>query len=58
MASTPARPVENAGENLLLLAAESGFLAANIPGLRKAAILMVAIGDELAKTLFFKPERR
>jgi flagellar motor switch protein FliG len=52
MASTPARPVENAGENLLLLAAESGFLAANIPGLRKAAILMVAIGDELAKTLF------
>jgi flagellar motor switch protein FliG len=52
MASTPARPVENAGENLLLLAAESGFLAANISGLRKAAILMVAIGDELAKTLF------
>jgi flagellar motor switch protein FliG len=52
MASTPTRPVENAGENLLLLAAESGFVAANIPGLRKAAILMVAVGDELAKTLF------
>jgi len=52
MASTPTRPVENAGENLLLLAAESGFVAANISGLRKAAILMVAVGDELAKTLF------
>jgi flagellar motor switch protein FliG len=35
-----------------MLAAESGFVAANISGLRKAAILMVAVGDELAKTLF------
>jgi len=52
MASAPTRPVENAGENLLLLAAESGFVAANISGLRKAAILMVAVGDELAKALF------
>jgi flagellar motor switch protein FliG len=52
MASTPTRPMGNAGENLLLLAAESGFEAANISGLRKAAILMVAVGDELAKTLF------
>jgi flagellar motor switch protein FliG len=51
MASMPARSVENAGENLLLLAAESGFVAASISGLRKAAILMVAVGDELAKSL-------
>ena len=33
-------------------AARGGFAPAEIPGLRKAAILMVAIGDELAKTLF------
>src|SRR5258708_22511744 len=32
--------------------AESGFVAADVSGLRKAAILMVALGDELAKTLF------
>ena len=39
------------GENQLLLAAESGFTPAEIPGLRKAAILMVALGDELGKEL-------
>src|ERR1700722_11755694 len=39
-------------QNPLLLTPESGFVPAEIPGLRKAAILMVAIGDELAKTLF------
>lgn len=38
--------------NPLLLPEESGFEAAELPGLRKAAILMVALGDELAKTLF------
>jgi flagellar motor switch protein FliG len=39
-------------QNPLLLPAESGFAPAEIPGLRKAAILMVALGDDLAKTLF------
>jgi flagellar motor switch protein FliG len=34
------------------LTPEAGFVPAAISGLRKAAILMVAIGDELAKTLF------
>ena len=34
-----------------LLTAEAGFEPADLPGLRKAAILMVALGDELAKTL-------
>ncbi|WP_255550706.1 flagellar motor switch protein FliG [Granulicella sp. dw_53] len=34
-----------------LLLAESGFVAADVPGIRKAAILMVALGDELAKML-------
>jgi len=36
----------------LLLPEEAGFAPADIPGLRKAAILLVALGDELAKTLF------
>jgi flagellar motor switch protein FliG len=39
-------------QNPLLLPAEAGFMPAEISGLRKAAILMVAIGDELAKALF------
>jgi flagellar motor switch protein FliG len=39
-------------QNPLLLPAEAGFAPAEIPGLRKAAILMVAVGDELAKVLF------
>lgn len=38
--------------NPLLLPAEAGFEASEMSGLRKAAILMVALGDELAKTLF------
>jgi flagellar motor switch protein FliG len=38
--------------NPMLLPAESGFVPADMPGLRKAAVLMVALGDELAKTLF------
>src|ERR1700723_4663336 len=44
--------VETMRQNPLLLTPVAGFEPAEIPGLRKAAILMVAIGDELAKTLF------
>jgi flagellar motor switch protein FliG len=51
MAGIDTRPMDGDNETLLL-AAESGFVAANISGLRKAAILIVAVGDELAKTLF------
>ncbi len=36
----------------LLLPAEAGFIPADVSGLRKAAILMVALGDELAKAMF------
>src|SRR5271170_6475942 len=43
---------ESMRQNSLLLPSEAGFVPADIPGLRKAAILMVAIGDELAKKLF------
>ncbi len=39
-------------QNPLLLPSEAGFAAADLTGLRKAAILMVAVGDELAKMLF------
>jgi flagellar motor switch protein FliG len=39
------------GDNQLLLAAETGFSPANLPGLRKAAILLLAVGDELGKQL-------
>lgn len=46
------REAESVRHNPLLLPAEAGFAPADIPGLRKAAILMVALGDELAKTLF------
>ena len=35
-----------------MLLTDTGFIAAEVSGLRKAAILMVALGDELAKTLF------
>ena len=34
------------------LAAESGFEASELPGLRKAAILVMALGEELSSTLF------
>ena len=44
--------VETMRQNPLLLTPEAGFVPSEISGLRKAAILMVAIGDELAKTLF------
>src|ERR1700759_2089797 len=43
---------ESMRQNALLLTPDAGFTPAEMPGLRKAAILMVAIGDELAKTLF------
>jgi flagellar motor switch protein FliG len=46
------RGAEAMRQNPLLLPAESGFAPAEISGLRKAAILMVALGDDLAKTLF------
>ncbi|MEO6912221.1 MAG: flagellar motor switch protein FliG [Edaphobacter sp.] len=46
------REAESMRQNPLLLPAESGFAPSNLPGLRKAAILMVALGDDLAKTLF------
>jgi flagellar motor switch protein FliG len=52
MASMAVPPIERGSENPLLLAAESGFMPADIPGLRKAAILLMAVGDQLAKTLF------
>jgi len=51
MTSAPARATEEGQDNALLLAAESGFVPANISGLRKAAILMVAVGEELATVL-------
>lgn len=51
-AATQMRDVDMTRPNPLLLPEESGFAPAEIPGLRKAAILMVALGDELAKTLF------
>ena len=39
------------GDSQLRLAAETGFTPANLPGLRKAAILLLAVGDELGKQL-------
>ncbi|HTH52949.1 MAG TPA: flagellar motor switch protein FliG [Edaphobacter sp.] len=36
----------------LMLPESSGFEPLEAPGIRKAAILMVALGDELAKTIF------
>ncbi|NYF80340.1 flagellar motor switch protein FliG [Granulicella arctica] len=38
--------------NPLLLPVEAGFAPAEMPGIRKAAILMVALGEELAKSMF------
>jgi flagellar motor switch protein FliG len=35
----------------LLLTEDAGFMPAEIPGLKKAAILLVALGDDLAKVL-------
>jgi flagellar motor switch protein FliG len=35
-----------------MLPPDAGFAASEIPGLRKAAILMMGLGDELARTMF------
>jgi flagellar motor switch protein FliG len=40
------------GRQSLSLPAEAEFAPADLPGLRKAAILMVALGDDLAKLMF------
>jgi flagellar motor switch protein FliG len=52
--ATAAQPIgtEAIRHTSLFLTPEAGFVPADISGLRKAAILMVAIGDELAKVLF------
>ena len=50
--ATALKMLETTQRNSLLLPEESGFAPSDLPGLRKAAILMVALGDELAKTLF------
>ena len=42
--------VARGGANLLT--AEAGFEAADLPGLRKAAILVMALGEELSTVLF------
>src|ERR1700761_248868 len=44
--------VEAMRQNPLLLTPGAGVERAELPGLRKAPILMVASGDELAKILF------
>ena len=48
MAAAPQNP--RAGT--YLLPAEAGFQGAELPGLRKAAILVMALGEELSTTLF------
>ena len=48
----PATSGAGNAQNGYMLPANAGFEAAEIPGLRKAAILIMAVGDELAKTLF------
>ncbi len=45
-------PVPDVIQRTMFLPKEAGFEPAELPGIRKAAILMVALGDELAKTLF------
>jgi len=44
LSETPMRPP-------LLLPQDAGFVPADMPGIRKAAILLVALGDDLAKIL-------
>jgi len=48
----PETPAHAPGHPPLLLPLTSGFAPIEMPGLRKAAILMVALGEELAKPLF------
>jgi flagellar motor switch protein FliG len=52
MSETMQRTTGSASRQPPLLLADSGFVAAEVSGLRKAAILMVALGDDLAKTMF------
>ena len=49
MTSTSAMANETSG---YMLPADAGFAAAEMPGLRKAAILIMAVGEEMATTLF------
>jgi flagellar motor switch protein FliG len=51
-ATMPMPGAEMMRQKPLLLTPDAGFEPADLPGLRKAAILMVALGDELAKVLF------
>ncbi len=44
-----ANAASNAG---YMLAADAGFAASELPGLRKAAILIMGLGEELARTMF------
>ncbi len=42
----------------LMLPEQANFTPADLPGIRKAAILMMAVGDELAKCLFRELEQK
>jgi len=44
--------IERRGATPLMLPVDANFVPADLPGIRKAAILMMAVGDELAKCLF------
>ena len=50
--------VDRRGAAPLMLPETANFTPANIPGIRKAAILMMALGDELAKSLFRELEQK
>ena len=43
---------QSGGSSHYMLPVDAGFEAAEMPGLRKAAILIMAVGEELSKTLF------
>jgi len=43
---------QNLDRTAFLLPERANFTPANVPGIRKAAILMMAVGDDLAKKLF------
>jgi len=45
-------PIDRRGATPLMLPVDANFVPADLPGIRKAAILMMAVGDELAKCLF------
>ena len=50
--ATAQKGAQAAGSGALMLADEAGFVPSDMPGLRKAAILMVTLGEELAKKMF------